>query len=131
MLKILQPEGWVKPKSYANGVEARGRLVFCRRPDRLEHRLRMGDRRFRRTDAADAEKRDCRGGSGGRRAEHIVSMTWFFTSKAEYLASLKALGRSGARRWAVTIIRIAAVEVAALVEDRAKDRDPGQAVIPD
>ncbi len=28
MHEILQPEGWAKPVGYANGVAARGRLVF-------------------------------------------------------------------------------------------------------
>src|SRR5215510_9507427 len=28
MHTILQPEGWAKPVGYANGVAARGRLVF-------------------------------------------------------------------------------------------------------
>ena len=26
--KTLQPEGWLAPKGYANGIEARGRQVF-------------------------------------------------------------------------------------------------------
>ncbi|TGR36214.1 RidA family protein, partial [Mesorhizobium sp. M1C.F.Ca.ET.195.01.1.1] len=28
MHEILQPEGWAKPVGYANGVAARGKLVF-------------------------------------------------------------------------------------------------------
>ena len=27
-MKILQPPGWAKPRGYANGVAARGTLVF-------------------------------------------------------------------------------------------------------
>ena len=27
-MKVLQPEGWPRPKGYANGVSARGRMVF-------------------------------------------------------------------------------------------------------
>ena len=28
MWHVLQPEGWAPPKGYANGIEARGRLIF-------------------------------------------------------------------------------------------------------
>ena len=31
---------------------------------------------------------------GGARPEHIVRLTWYVTSKAEYLANLKDLGRA-------------------------------------
>ena len=27
--RILQPEGWARPKGYANGVAAEGRMVFA------------------------------------------------------------------------------------------------------
>ena len=28
MFNVLQPEGWAPAKGYANGIEARGRMVF-------------------------------------------------------------------------------------------------------
>ena len=27
-MKILQPDGWPKPKGYSNGISAKGRMVF-------------------------------------------------------------------------------------------------------
>ena len=28
MIDVLQPEGWAKPSGYANGVTARGKMIF-------------------------------------------------------------------------------------------------------
>ena len=62
--------------------------------------------------------------------EHIVRMTWYVTDKREYLAAGRAVGQAfrdiiGAYNAAMT-----AVEVKALIEDRAKVEIEATAVIP-
>ena len=62
--------------------------------------------------------------------EHIVRMTWYVTDKREYLAAAKEVGSAsgviGSYNAAMT-----AVEVKALIEDRAKVEIEATAVIPD
>ena len=59
-----------------------------------------------------------------------MRLTWYVTDKAEYLASLKAIGAA----YKATIGRhfpaMALVQVVALVEDRAKVEIEATAVVP-
>jgi enamine deaminase RidA (YjgF/YER057c/UK114 family) len=69
--------------------------------------------------------------AAGAKPEHIVRMTWYVTDKREYLAAGHAVGAAfreviGAYNAAMT-----AVEVRALLEDRAKVEIEATAVIPD
>ena len=69
--------------------------------------------------------------TGGARPDHIVRMTWYVTDKAEYLNALKEIGAA----YKATIGRhypaMALVQVAGLVEDRAKVEIEVTAVVPD
>jgi enamine deaminase RidA (YjgF/YER057c/UK114 family) len=67
---------------------------------------------------------------------HITRMTWYLTSKREYLAAGRALGAVYRELMTGPDGRIAypamsAVEVTALIEDRAKVEIEATAVIPD
>ena len=130
MHQILQPEGWAKPVGYANGIAASGRMVFVggqigwnaqcviESDDIVEQTAQT----LRNVVAVVAE--------AGGKPEHIVSMTWYLTDRAEYLAHAKNIGRA----WREIIGRhypaIAAVEVVALIEARAKVEIQAMAVIP-
>jgi len=63
--------------------------------------------------------------------EHIVRMTWYVTSKREYLASYKSIGKVYRELIGRHYPAMTAVEVAALVEDEAKVEIEATAVIPD
>ena len=131
MSRVLQPPGWPRPKGYANGVAAEGRLVFVAgqigwtpdgvfESDELVGQVRQA---LRNTLAVLAE--------GGAGPQHVVRMTWYVTDKQEYLASLAPLGAAyrdviGAHYPAMTL-----VEVRGLAEDRAKVEIEATAVIPD
>ena len=39
ILKVLQPEGWAPAKGYANGIAARGEMIFCSGHDWLERSM--------------------------------------------------------------------------------------------
>ena len=67
---------------------------------------------------------------GGARPEHLVRLTWFVTSKAEYLGSLRALGQAYKEIIGRHYPAMALVQVVALVEDRAKVEIEATAVIP-
>ncbi|MGM4982093.1 MULTISPECIES: RidA family protein [Rhizobium] len=131
MHTILQPEGWAKPIGYANGMTATGRMVFvggqvgwnaaCEfESDDFVEQVRQT---LKNVVAILAE--------GGAEPKHITSMTWYFTDKQEYLGSLKAIGQAYREIIGRHFPAMAAVQVVALVEDRAKIEIQATAIIPE
>ena len=119
-MKILQPPGWAAPKGYANGVAARGTFVAiggqigwtgeCRfETDDLAGQVRQALRNVVEVLAVD-----------GAGPEHIVSMTWYFVDRGDYLASLKEIGAAYREVIGRHYPAMAAMQVVALVEQRAK-----------
>lgn len=131
MHTVLQPEGWVKPVGYANGVSARGRIVFVggqvgwNAQSQFDTDDFVGQVRQTLLNVV-AVLREAQA-----RPEHITSMTWYFVDKREYLANLKAVGEAYREIIGRTFPAMAAVQVAALVEDRAKVEIQAIAVVPD
>jgi enamine deaminase RidA (YjgF/YER057c/UK114 family) len=131
MHEILQPEGWAKPVGYSNGVAARGRLVF------VGGQIGWNGAGVFETDDLVGQIRQCllnvvavlRAAGGG--PEHLTSMTWYFTDKRDYLAQRRAIGIVYREVIGRSFPAMAAVEVSALVEDRAKVEIQAMAVLPD
>ena len=129
-IRILQPSGWPAPKGYANGVAADGRLVVTggvigwnsagELPVDFVAQVRQT---LLNVVAVLAE--------AGAGPEHITSMAWYFVDKAEYLANLKGIGEAYREVIGRNFPAMAAVQVAALVEDRAKVEIQAIAVVPD
>ena len=131
MHTILQPEGWAKPVGYANGVAARGRLVFVGGQVGW-----TGQSKFETDDLVGQVRQTLRNvvailAEGGAGPEHITSMTWYFTDKVEYLANLKGIGEAYREVIGRHYPAMAAVQVMALIEDRAKVEIQATAVVPD
>lgn len=131
MHKILQPEGWAKPLGYANGVEARGRQIF------VGGQIGWNGQCEFETDDFIAQLRqtlqnvvDVVAAAGGE-PHHITTMTWYFVDKTEYLQNLKEIGRAYREVMGRHFPAMAAVQVAGLVEDRARIEIQATAVIPD
>lgn len=131
MHTILQPEGWAKPMGYANGIAARGRLVF------VGGQIGWNDQhRFETDDLVGQVRQTLQNvlavlAEAGAGPQHLTSMTWYFTSKAEYIASLKPIGEVYRALLGRHYPAMAAVEVAALIEDRARVEIQAMAVVPD
>jgi enamine deaminase RidA (YjgF/YER057c/UK114 family) len=131
MHTVLQPEGWAKPVGYANGIAARGRIVFVggqigwNAQSQFDTDDFVGQVRQTLLNVV-AILREAQA-----RPEHITSMTWYFVDKREYLANLKAIGEVYRETIGRTFPAMAAVQVAALVEDRAKVEIQAIAVVPD
>ena len=131
MHTILQPEGWAKPIGYANGVAARGRLVFIGGQVGWN-----AERRFETDDFVDQVRQTLTNvvavlAEAGGEPQHITSMTWYFTDKAEYLANLKGIGEAYRAVIGRHFPAMAAMQVVALVEDRAKVEIQAIAIIPE
>jgi len=128
--RILQPSGWVKPKGYANGVAAQGRLVFVggqigwNTQGQFETDDLVGQVRQTLQNVVDVLA------EGGARPEHVTSMTWYLTDKKDYLGSLAGIGKAYREIMGRHFPAMAVVEVTALVEDRAKVEIQAMAVVP-
>ena len=129
--EALLPEGWPRPKGYANGVAAQGRQIF------VAGQVGWDPSGVFETDDFAAQTRQAlanvvavlRAADAG--PEHIVRMTWYVTSKREYLAAGREIGRAFREIIGVYDIAMTAVEVTALIEDRAKVEIEVTAVVPD
>jgi len=131
MFNILQPEGWAPAKGYANGIEARGRLVFVAgmigwngqgqfETDDFVGQCRQALQNITATLAC-----------AGAAPQHLVRLTWYVKDKKEYLARGKELGRVYQEVIGRHYPVMALVQVADLVEDRARVEIEATAVVPD
>jgi enamine deaminase RidA (YjgF/YER057c/UK114 family) len=129
--QAVLPAGWPRPKGYANGVVARGRQLYIAGMVGWD-----ADQRFHTDDFAGQVRQalsnvaDVLRAAGGK-PENIVRMTWYVTDKREYLAAGKAVGQAFRELIGQYDIAMTAVEVKALIEDRAKVEIEVTAVLPD
>jgi enamine deaminase RidA (YjgF/YER057c/UK114 family) len=137
MHRILQPQGWDKPRGYSNGVAAaRGTLVAIAGQVGWNAQSQIVSENFveqvrQALSNLVAVLREAGGGP-----QHIVRMTWYLTDRREYLDAGKALGAAYREFMtgpggAVSYPAMTAVEVSALIEDGAKVEIEATAVIPD
>lgn len=136
MLKVLQPEGWAKPRGYANGIAARGTHVAVAGQIGWNAQCQ-----FESDDFADQARQALANivavlREAGAGPQHIVRMTWYVTSKREYLDAGKRLGAAYRELMrtpdgGIAFPAMTAVEVSALIEDRAKVEIEVTAIVPD
>ena len=130
MNEALLPEGWPRPKGYANGVAASGRQVY------VAGQVGWTPEGTWTSDDFGAQARLALANvaavlrAGGAEPKHIVRMTWYVTSKREYLAAGRAVGAAFREIIGHYDIAMTAVEVTALMEDRAKVEIEVTAVVP-
>ena len=130
-MKTLQPPGWTPPKGYAHGVAARGTLVFVGGQIGWNAAQKFESDDFvAQAKTALANVVAVLAEAGGR-PEHIVRMTWYVVDKREYIASYRALGVAYRAAMGRHFPAMTAVEVKALIEDRARVEIEATAVIPD
>ena len=130
-MQVLLPPGWPRPKGYSNGVAARGRQVFIAGMVGWdEHGVFAGDDFASQAKKALQNIVDVLREADGK-PEHIVRMTWYVTDKREYLAAGRAIGQAFREIIGSYNAAMTAVEVTALIEDRAKVEIEATAVIPD
>ena len=130
-MQVLLPTGWPRPRGYANGVAAKGRLVFVAGMVGWDAQCRF------HSDDFAAQVRQALANvisvlaAGGARPEHIVRMTWYVTDKREYLAAGAEIGRAYRELIGSYSVAMTAVQVSALMEDRAKVEIEVTAVVPE
>ena len=126
---VLQPQGWPKPRGYANGMMADGRILVTggvvgwdtegRFPDGFVAQARQALANIR---AILAE--------GGAEPHHLVRLTWYVLDVDEYTASLSDLGRAYREIIGAHYPALAVVQVVRLVEKSARVEFEATAVVP-
>ena len=130
-MKKLQPPGWAEPKGYANGVLARGALIF------VGGQIGWNESQEFESDDFIAQTRQALMNvaavlqAGGAGPEHMVRMTWYVTDRIEYSTRLKELGGVYREIMGKNFPAMTCVEVSGLVEDRAKIEIEVTASLPD
>lgn len=128
---ILHPRSWKATPGYACGVSARGRILFLAglvgwnadQEFETDDFLGQVDQALANVVAVLAE--------GGAGPEHLVRLTWYVVDKRDYLDNLKGLGAVYRRHLGRNFPAMALVQVAGLVEDRARVEIEATAVVPD
>lgn len=130
-MQILHPPEWARPRGYSNGIAARGTPVFVAGQIGWDANCQFqSDDMVAQTNQA-LQNIVAVLAQAGAQPHHIVRMTWYVTSKEEYLANGKALGKVYREWMGVHYPVMTAVQVVALMEDRAKVEIEVTAVIPD
>ncbi len=129
--KHLQPEGWAPAKGYANGIAARGTQIYiggqigwnAQQQFETDDFIAQVHQALRNIAAVLRE--------AGAGPEHMVRMTWYVIDRVEYNARLKELGGVYREVMGKNFPAMSCVQVAALMEARAKVEIEVTAVIPD
>jgi enamine deaminase RidA (YjgF/YER057c/UK114 family) len=130
-MKKLQPPDWAEPKGYANGIMARGALIFVggqigwNADQQFESDDFIVQTRQALINIAAVLK------AGGAGPEHMVRMTWYVKDKREYLARGRELGKVYQEVIGRHFPVMTLVQVVDLVEDRAQVEIEVTAVVPD
>ena len=130
-IRLIQPEGWAPAKGYANGIAARGTQIFVggQIGSNAQQQFETDDfiEQVHQTlrNVADVLR------AAGAGPEHMVRMTWYVIDRVEYNARLKELGGVYRDVMGKNFPAMTCVQVAALMEARAKVEIEVTAVLPD
>jgi enamine deaminase RidA (YjgF/YER057c/UK114 family) len=127
--RSLNPQGWPRPKGYANGMAAQGRVVLTGGVvgwDQMgqfpEGFVAQAERCFLNIRAILAD--------GGAEPHHLVRLTWYVTDIEAYLADPKGLGDAYRAAFDRHYPTMAVVEVKRLVERAALLEIEATAIVP-
>jgi enamine deaminase RidA (YjgF/YER057c/UK114 family) len=130
-LRILHPSGWAPPIGYANGIEARGRIVFvagqvgwdAQQKFQSEELAPQFEQALKNVLAVLAE--------AGGKPEHICRMTAYCCDKPAYLAARPALGRTWRGLMGKHFPAMSMIFVSDLLDSPGKIELEATAVIPE
>lgn len=129
--QILQPAGWAAPRGYANGVAATGRVVFVAGQIGWNARCEFESDDFIAQVRQTLVNIKAVLAEAGAAPEHITRMTWYLLDKREYVARGREVGQAYREVLGQEYgIAMTAVQVAGLIEDRAKIEIEVTAVLP-
>ncbi|MFY9718883.1 MAG: RidA family protein [Candidatus Cybelea sp.] len=129
MSRQIEPDGWPRPRGYANGILAEGHLLA------IAGQIGWNARGELAAGFLDQAKQALRNvvtvlRAAGGEPEHLVRLTWYVTDKREYRENLAALGAAYREIVGAHYPAMALVVVADLLEDGAKVEIEATAVLP-
>ena len=129
--EILQPAEWPRPKGYANGMAARGRMIFISGQVGWDAQGRFT------SDALAGQVKQALSNiarvleEGGGEPRHLVRLTWYVLSREAYLRDVRDIGAAYREVLGKHFPTMSVVEVRGLVEQQALVEIEATAVIPD
>jgi enamine deaminase RidA (YjgF/YER057c/UK114 family) len=129
-MDFLHPPGWPRAKGYSNGVAASGRTV-C-----VSGMVGWDEQGVFHTDDFAGQVRQALANvvavlaQADARPEHIVRMTWYVVDKREYLDAAREVGAAYRALIGGHYPAMSAVQVAALMEERARVEIEVTAIVP-
>ena len=129
-MQVLQPPGWARPRGFANGIAARGTLVFVAGQVGW-----TGEGKWQARDFAGQFRQALQNilavlAEAGGKPEHVVRLTWYVLDKQEYLSALKSVGEAYRELMGRHYPTMAVVQVSGLIEPEARLEIEATAVIP-
>ena len=129
-MDVLNPAAWKRPKGYANGIAATGKQIF------VAGQIGWNEQEEIVTDDFAGQVRQALTNiatvlaEGGAGPEHMTRMTWYVVDKKEYLAAARDIGKAFRDVLGDSYPAMTLVQVADLLEDRAKVEIEVTAVVP-
>jgi enamine deaminase RidA (YjgF/YER057c/UK114 family) len=129
-MKVLQPPGWAAPRGYVNGVAVSGTQIF------VAGQIGWSAQNVFETDDLVLQVRQALLNvcavlkEAGAAPQHIARMTWYLTDRREYKNRAREIGAVYREVIGSYTVAMSAVQVAALVEDRARVEIEVTAVLP-
>ena len=128
--QILKPAGWPRPSGYSNGIAATGRQIFVAGQVGWD-----GAGKFNSTRLADQVRQALQNicavlAEAQAGPQHIVRLTWYLTSRDEYLSDLENIGAAYRQVMGKNFPVMSVVQVIALMEAEAKVEIEATAVLP-
>ncbi len=129
-MRALQPPGWPRPRGYANGIEAEGRLVFVAGQIGWD-----ATGAFPATDLPGQVRQTLANvlavlAEAGGGPEHVARLTWYVTDREEYLEHVREIGAAYRETMGRHFPAMSVVEVAGLLEPEARVEIEATAVLP-
>ena len=131
MMEIIQPPDWPRPRGYSNGISAQGRMVF------VAGQIGWNSESVFETDLFWEQTRQTFSNTvevlsaAEAKPEQIVRMTWFITSRKEYLEQQKEIGKAYREIIGKHYPAMSVLVVSELIEEAAKVEIETTAVIPE
>jgi enamine deaminase RidA (YjgF/YER057c/UK114 family) len=131
-VETLQPDGWPRPKGYANGVAARGRTLWVAGQigwDPVTGQVVSDNFAAQVRQALVNLTAVLR--TGGAEPHHLVRLTWYITDRSAYLGAQREIGQMYREVLGKNFPAMSVVVVAALLDERARVEIEATAVVPD
>jgi len=129
-MQLLHPKHWARTRGFSHGVAAEGRQVFVAGQVGWNVRQEIvGDDFVAQVEQALHNVVNILAEADAR-PEHLVRLTWYVCDKQEYLKRSSEVGEVYRRIIGRHFPAMTLVQVAALVEDRARVEIEATAIVP-